>query len=115
MLLSAFGAWFHNIREGFPTSSPESLAVLGPASLLVAWWYLKPGWTAWWTTFIWIGVLNLGVGAILSVLPLTVWPFSPEQSLSHYAAHGAYLMTQLPALYALWRVRQRNDLGVAGS
>ena len=45
--------------------------------------------------FAW-GVLNLVVGGLLSVLPLSVLPFVPERSLSHYGAHVVYAMGQLP-------------------
>ncbi len=59
-----------------------------PAALLLAW-----------------GTLNL-VGAILTVLPLSLLPFAPEQSLRHYLFHGLYAATQLPLLHhaqADWR------------
>jgi hypothetical protein len=109
VLLSAFGGWYHNVTEGFSTTSPESISILVPAVLLLVWWYLGPGRAVWWTTLIWIGVLNLIIGAIITVLPLSVLPFEPEQSLSHYGAHAAYLVTQLPALYAL-RLARHDQL-----
>ena len=41
-------------------------------------------------------VLNLVIGGVLSVFPLPIWPFVPEQSLSHYLAHVAYSLGQVP-------------------
>jgi len=34
----------------------------------------------------------------LSVLPLPVLPFTPEQSLRHYSFHVLYAATQVPLL-----------------
>ena len=42
------------------------------------------------------GVLNLVIGGIVTVLPLPILPFAPEQSLSHYAAHVVYALGQVP-------------------
>lgn len=42
------------------------------------------------------GALNLGVGGVLTVLPLPILPFAPEQSVSHYAAHAVYTIGQAP-------------------
>ncbi len=36
------------------------------------------------------GVLNLVIGGIVSVLPLPILPFVPEQSVTHYGAHVVY-------------------------
>ena len=103
--VSALGAWYHNIQEGFSTLTPETLAALVPAAALAAWWLLKPGRVLWWVSVGWVLLLNLAVGAVLSVLPLAIWPFVPEQTTSHYTAHGIYLLAQLPAIYALWLTR----------
>ena len=100
--ISALGAWYHNVQEGFATLTPETLAALVPGTGLAVWWALKPGRVLWWLTLIWVGPVNLIIGAVLSVLPLAIWPFLPAQTSSHYSAHLAYLLAQLPALYALW-------------
>jgi hypothetical protein len=62
---------------------PDSLLV---AALALAW-----------------GVLNLVVGGVLSVLPLPVLPFVPEQSLEHYAAHVLYTLGQVPLVIVSFR------------
>jgi hypothetical protein len=74
---------------------------LAPNLLLIVGWLVVPGKGMWWATLIWI-TLNLVVGAVLSVLPLSIWPFTPDQSTGHYMSHLLYAITQLPALYALW-------------
>jgi hypothetical protein len=52
--------------------------------------------------FAW-GVLNLVVGGIVSVLPLDVLPFVPDQSMSHYAAHVVYTLGQVPLVVVSYR------------
>jgi hypothetical protein len=47
--------------------------------------------------------LHLLGGAVLSVLPLPVWPYQPEQTLRHYAFHALYGAAQLPLLIAATR------------
>jgi len=48
-------------------------------------------------------VLNIAGGA-LSVLPLPVLPFTPEQSLRHYSFHVLYAATQVPLLVIVYRL-----------
>jgi hypothetical protein len=48
-------------------------------------------------------LLNLVGGGILSVLPLPIFPFAPEQSVGHYVAHAFYAVTQVPLLWITWR------------
>ena len=48
-------------------------------------------------------LLNLVVGGILSVLPLSVFPFVPEQSLGHYLVHACDAVAQVPLLVIAWR------------
>ncbi|HYO18186.1 MAG TPA: hypothetical protein VES02_05915 [Dermatophilaceae bacterium] len=48
-------------------------------------------------------LLNL-VGGTLSVLPLPVLPFEPEQTLRHYSFHLLYAATQVPVLVVSYRL-----------
>ena len=54
-------------------------------------------------------LLNLVIGAIVTVLPLAILPFSPEQSLGHCLIHVVDTLGQVPltllAITALRRPR----------
>ena len=52
--------------------------------------------------FAW-GVLNLVIGGVLSVLPLSFLPFVPEQTLTHYGAHVVYTLGQVPLVVVAYR------------
>lgn len=49
------------------------------------------------------GLLQLLGGAVLSVLPVGIYPFEPEQSLSHYSVHVLYGVLQVPLLLVATR------------
>ena len=49
------------------------------------------------------GVLNLVIGGIVSVLPLSILPFVPEQSVTHYGAHVVYTLGQVPLVVLGYR------------
>jgi len=58
-----------------------------------------------------LGILQLIGGAILSVLPLPILPFVPEQSPDHYISHAVYGLAQLPLIVvALREVVARSPL-----
>lgn len=104
--VSAFGGWYHNVQE-FPDMglmAPEMVSTIAPAAILAVWWLIRPGRAVWWATLAWIA-LNLVVGAVLSVLPLPILPFTPAQTAEHYMSHLLYGVTQTPALYGLWITR----------
>lgn len=105
--VSTFGAWYHNTREfpGMAITAPEMLSAIVPGVVIAAWWLVRPGRALWWVTVVWVAVLNLGVGAVLTVLPLPFLPFQPDQSVSHYMTHLLYAVTQVPAIYLLFRWR----------
>ena len=102
LVLSTFGGWYHNIEE-FPTMpqwAPEMLMTIVPGAVLLGWWWLRPGAALMWVTTVWV-LLGLIVGAFLSVFPLQVWPFDPEQTADHYRTHLIYAATQVPTLVVL--------------
>ena len=91
------GFYVHNIADlpGQSLRSPETLyptvvtvvclaVLLIPATRTAGAWLLL-GWTA----------LNL-LGGALSVLPLPILPFAPEQSLRHYAFHALTRFANYP-------------------
>ena len=49
------------------------------------------------------GVLNLVIGGVVSVLPLSILPFVPEQSVTHYATHVVYAVGQIPLVVLGYR------------
>lgn len=110
LAVSGFGAWLHNVLERIPTASLETVMALLPAVLLAVWWWKGGGEALWWATLVWVLGLNLVVGAVLSVLPLPVWPFAPDQVLGHYLAHLLYAVTQVPALAVLWQTRLQREV-----
>ena len=104
LTLSALSMLAHNLYE-LPLS-PIDLENSGPiafAALLGVAYALRPdskvvaaaafGW----------GVLNLVIGGIVTVLPLSILPFVPEQSITHYAAHVVYAVGQIPLVVLGYR------------
>ena len=57
-------------------------------------------------------LLNLVIGGMISVLPLSVLPFVPEQTLSHYLAHFVYTFGQVPLLVlSIQGLRSHRETG----
>ncbi|WP_232663664.1 hypothetical protein [Pseudonocardia sp. TRM90224] len=114
MLAAAAIAWLglvvHNVADlpGQTLFSPETL-LPGLFTALLLWLHrvqrragaaVLLGWAA----------VNAVIGGVLSVLPLPVWPFDPEQSVRHYSFHLLYAVTQVPLLVAAWQeVRARGE------
>lgn len=94
------GFFLHNVADlpGQSVLSPESLypTLLTLALLVLRLVPVTRTWGAW--LLLGWSALNL-VGGALSVLPLAFLPFSPEQSVKHYAFHGLYALTQLPLIW----------------
>jgi hypothetical protein len=110
-----FGFFIHNVAEfpGQTILSPDSLfPTLVWIAALVLWLIPATRPVGAWILLAWT-VINL-VGGAISVLPLPILPFEPEQTVEHYAVHGLYAATQLPLIgaTALWlrRARDRSDL-----
>lgn len=113
-ILGWVGLFVHNLADlpGQSILSAESLIPLLITGTLVALWFTPLRLGAAWALLAW-GLLNL-VGAIVTVLPLTILPFDPDQSPTHYAFHLVYGLTQLPLIVttAIWRRRRRTRRGV---
>jgi hypothetical protein len=56
------------------------------------------------------GVLNLVIGGIVSVLPLSILPFVPEQSITHYGAHVVYAVGQIPLVVLGYRALRAPEV-----
>jgi hypothetical protein len=103
LVASCAGRLVHDALEfGAPAPDAWVTVLLLPLGLGLAWWLWPAARPALqWALVAW-GLLNLLAGAILSVLPLPIWPFEPEQSVGHYAAHMVYGLGQLPLIWAAW-------------
>lgn len=100
MLISWFGEYLHNRFElsHLTILSPENSIPLAISALLFIMWLMLPikrltlilifAWT----------LVHLIGGAILSVLPLPILPFVPEQSIGHYLSHIIYGLAQIPLI-----------------
>jgi hypothetical protein len=75
---------------------PETVGPTAVYLLLAASWLLL-GW----------GWLHMIGGGLLSVLPVPLRPYHPEQSLRHYAFHALYAALQLPLLIVATRYQRR--------
>ena len=102
--LSSLGLVTHNLAEltGQARLGPATLVPTAVYLLLAAGW-LSPGRrVAAWLLLGW-GWLHAVGGGLLSVLPLPLWPYQPEQSLRHYAIHALYALLQAPLLVTVTR------------
>jgi hypothetical protein len=103
LALSAAGHVIHNLAE-FPVAilwSWETLVPLAVTAVLGGALLRRPGTASYAGAAGWaLVVLVVGGG---SVLPVGALPFVPEQSLSHYLAHLAYAVTQLPLVWVGYR------------
>ena len=104
LALSAGSMLAHNLYE-LPLS-PVDVENSGPiafAAFLGIAYALRPGSKAVAAAVLGWGVLNLVIGGIVSVLPLSILPFVPEQSITHYGAHVVYAVGQIPLVVLGYR------------
>jgi hypothetical protein len=94
----------HNLADlgGQVLLGPETVGPMAVYLLLAAGWLTPARRAVGWLLLGW-GWLHLIGGGLLSVLPVPVWPYQPEQSLRHYAFHALYAVLQLPLLITLTR------------
>jgi hypothetical protein len=93
------GAWFHNLRESAGTNglTADTAAELVVLVVLIALTWCIPH--ALWPRAILLGcALVWCVGGTMSVLPLPIWPWIPEQSVSHFATHILVVGAQSPLI-----------------
>jgi hypothetical protein len=112
IVLAWAGFLVHNLADlpGQTPLSPESLLpTLVTAALLALWLVPATRTGAAWALLAW-SALNLIGGGILSVLPVGLFPFEPEQSWKHYAFHLLYTVTQVPLVWicVAWLRRSRR-------
>lgn len=104
VVIAWLGLLVHNVAD-LPDQtllSPETLwPSLGTAALLIV-YAAGPVRLAGIGLFGW--ALLILVGGALSVLPLPVLPFEPEQTLRHYSFHLLYAATHVPLLVVSYRL-----------
>jgi len=115
-VIAAVGMMAHNVFEFGPgfLLNPQTFippAIFGLFALL-AW--ARPANSVVYVLLLAWAVLNLVGGGILSVLPLGLFPFQPEQSLGHYAIHVIYAVAQLPLIVVAGRALSRRGRQAAG-
>lgn len=101
--LAWLGFYVHNIADlpGQSFGSAETgLPTLVYLVLFLVWWRTPASRVALWLLLGW-ALLNL-VGGGLSVVPLPLLPFVPEQSMRHYLFHAVYGAAQLPLIGVTW-------------
>ena len=104
IVIAAVVAWLcmyvHNMADlpNLTFLSPENmLPAIVWLVLLTLWWILPDRRIPANLLLAW-GLLNL-LGGFLTVLPLPILPFKPEQSLRHYLFHVLYAAAQVPLVY----------------
>ncbi len=106
--VSWFGLLVHNVAD-LPDQVPWSPESAVPALVLIAFIIVRRFRRRLGSVLLIVwAALHLVGGAVLSVLPVQLWPFDPEQSVRHYAFHILYGLTQLPLLLVALR-----ELGVS--
>lgn len=113
------GSYYHTWTELAlgPLRAENSLPAVVGLALFIGWWRQPGNRRLWsWLLLIWTAGAHLLVGAVLSVLPLPILPFSPEQSWSHYGSHVIYALAQTPLILVLARTltRRREGISVEG-
>lgn len=110
-VIGAAGMMAHNLWEFGPALlvSPETLipvAIFGIVPLVT---WKRPHDVVASSALLGWALLNLIGGGLLSVLPLGLFPFTPDQSLGHYGAHVVYAVAQIPlAVVAVRAIRSRR-------
>ena len=104
LTLSAGSMLAHNLYE-LPLSpvDPQNAGPILFAAILGLAYAIRPSASAVAAALLAWGVLNLVIGGIISVLPLPVLPFVPEQSAAHYGAHVVYAVGQVPLVVLAYR------------
>ena len=101
---------FHNLWE-LPLG-PIALENTGPLAvdilLFLACWRWPLSRVVWALVLGW-ALLNMVVGGVLTVLPLPVLPFTPEQTFDHYAVHALYTLGQVPLVMVATAALRRLD------
>ena len=116
-VIAAGGMLAHNVLELGPAFlvDPQTLiplAIFAALGILAA--RETAGRATWLALLAW-SALNLVAGGILSVLPIGLFPFQPDQSLQHYGVHAIYALTGVPLVVVAWYGTQASRTRSAGA
>lgn len=113
VIVSALGMAFHTVREfgwlGLLNPALGMIPVVALQVVLLRAWLRdnrQRGPTKW---LLATGLIEL-VGGGLSVLPLPILPYAPDQSLYHYISHVVWGVAQLPLIWVGARALQHQAL-----
>jgi hypothetical protein len=100
VLISWLGEFVHNRYElpQLTILSPENSIPLAISVVLFVLWIVLPAKRVMLILILAWALIHLIGGAMLSVLPLPILPFVPEQSVGHYVSHVIYGLAQIPLI-----------------
>jgi hypothetical protein len=107
ILLSGSGHLLHNLLEFWPTAETVTQTVFPLAVTALLYWAAARPTRGYLITLGTWGLVVLA-GAIVTVLPLTLLPFEPDQAVSHYLVHTVYALLQVPVLATVGRALRRG-------
>jgi hypothetical protein len=115
-VIAAAGMMAHNVFEFGPAflHDPQTLIPLAIFGLFALLAWVRPANAVVHVALLAWALLNLVGGGILSVLPLGLFPFQPEQSLGHYGAHVIYGAAQVPLVVVAARALRLRGRQAAG-
>jgi hypothetical protein len=114
VVVSLLGLVVHNVADlpGKAWLGPATVVPTAVYVLLAVGWLSPVRRIAAWLLLGWAWLHAIG-GGLLSVLPIPLWPYRPEQSLRHYTFHALYAMLQIPLLIVLTQYVRRTGAASA--
>ncbi len=115
--IAAGGMLAHNVLELGPAFlvDPQTLIPLAIFAILAILAARETAGRGTWLALLAWGALNLVAGGILSVLPIGLFPFQPDQTMEHYGVHAVYALTAVPLVVVAWSGLQASRTRSTGS
>ena len=115
--IAAGGMLAHNVLELGPAFlvDPQTLIPLAIFAILAILAARETAGRGTWLAMLAWGALNLVAGGILSVLPIGLFPFQPDQTLEHYGVHAVYALTAVPLVVVAWSGLQASRTRSTGA
>lgn len=97
--LAVAGAVVHDVAEfGRPSQENAVPLTIILGVLVVGWWRIVGARRLLAVALVVVTAVMPILGGVLSVLPLDLWPFDPEQSVRHYVMHAIAVASAVPLL-----------------